>query len=196
MSRQHGITAETYERLVIDAGAVYKDYVSAEDPGTLLGATRGGSVFAVETEFREMPVDGAKGPVKGDKRIVKVTASLECNFIESTSEIYKRMLPGSSASDYPAEAATHDEIRRTNDVSAADYLTNVTIVGQVSGSLEPVVLMVENAMSDGKVSISLADNDEAVNKIKFIGHFDPDVLDNEPWRIRFPQDVNPTTEGA
>ena len=196
MSRQHGITAETYERLVIDAGAVYKDYVSAEDPGTLLGATRGGSVFAVETEFREMPVDGAKGPVKGDKRIVKVTASLECNFIESTSEIYKRMLPGSSASGYPAEAATHDEIRRTNDVSAADYLANVTIVGQVSGSLEPVVLMVENAMSDGKLSISLADNDEAVNKIKFIGHFDPDVLIVEPWRIRFPQDVNPTTEGA
>lgn len=196
MSRQHGITAETYERLVIDAGAVYKDYVSAENPGTLLGATRGGSVFAVETELREMPVDGAKGPVKGDKRIIKVTASLECNFIESTTEIFKRMLPGSSASDFPAESATHDEIRRTNDVSAVDYLTNVVIVGQVSGSYHPVVLMVENAMSDGKVSISLADNDEAVNKIKFIGHFDPDALDNEPWLIRFPQDVNPTTEGA
>ena len=193
MSRQHGITAETYERLVIDAGAVYKNYVSAEEPGTLLGATRGGSVFAVETELREMPVDGAKGPVKGDKRIVKVTASLECNFIESTTEIFKRMLPGSAATPFEA---THDDITRSLAIAAGDYLTNVVIIGQVSGSAEAVVLMIENALSDGKMSMSLSDNDEAVNKIKFIGHFDPDDLDAEPWLIRFPNDVNPTTEGA
>ena len=193
MSRQHGITAETYERLVIDAGAVYKNYVSAEDPGTLLGATRGGSVFAVETELREMPVDGAKGPVKGDKRIIKVTASLECNFIESTTEIFKRMIPGSAAADFEA---THDDITRSLALAASDYLTNVVIIGQVSGSEEAVVLMIENAMADGKMSLSLSDNDEAVNKIKFIGHFDPDDLDAEPWLIRFPNDVNPTSEGA
>jgi len=46
------------------------------------------------------------------------------------------------------------------------------------------------------MSLSLSDNDEAVNKIKFIGHFDPDDLDAEPWLIRFPNDVNPTSEGA
>jgi len=193
MSRQHGITAETYERLVIDAGAVYKNYVSAEDPGTLLGATRGGSVFAVETELREMPVDGAKGPVKGDKRIIKVTASLECNFIESTTEIFKRMIPGSTSTAF---GETHDDITRALALAASDYLTNVVIIGQVSGSEEAVVLMIENAMADGKMSLSLSDNDEAVNKIKFIGHFDPDDLDAEPWLIRFPNDVNPTTEGA
>jgi len=193
MSRQHGITAETYERLVIDAGAVYKNYVSAEDPGTLLGATRGGSVFAVETELRDMPVDGAKGPVKGDKRIIKVTASLECNFIESTTEIFKRMIPGSTSTAF---GETHDDITRALALAASDYLTNVVIIGQVSGSEEAVVLMIENAMADGKMSLSLSDNDEAVNKIKFIGHFDPDDLDAEPWLIRFPNDVNPTTEGA
>jgi len=193
MSRQHGITAETYERLVIDAGAVYKNYVSAEDPGTLLGATRGGSVFAVETELRDMPVDGAKGPVKGDKRIIKVTASLECNFIESTTEIFKRMIPGSTSTAF---GETHDDITRALALAASDYLTNVVIIGQVSGSEEAVVLMIENAMADGKMSLSLSDNDEAVNKIKFIGHFDPDDLDAEPWLIRFPNDVNPTTEGG
>ena len=192
MARQHGITAETYERLVIDAGAVYKNYVSAEDPGTLLGATRGGSVFSVETELREMPVDGAKGPVKGDKRIIKVTASLECNFIETTTEIIKRMIPGAGRTD----GEPYDVISRVLAIDASDYLTNVVIIGQVSGSSSPIILKIKNVLSDGKMSISLVDNDEAVNKIRFIGHFDPDDLDVEPWIISMPQDVNPTTEGA
>jgi hypothetical protein len=195
MARQHGVTTETYERLVIDAGQVRKNYVDENDIGTLLGATRGGSVFAVETELREMPVDGAKGPVKGDKRIIKVTATLECNFVESTSEIFKRILCGSAAADYPTETPTHDDITRSLQLSASDYLTNVVIIGEVAGSAEPVILFIENALSDGKLSMSLADNDETVNKIKFIGHFDPEDLDAEPWKIRFPQDVNPTTEG-
>jgi hypothetical protein len=191
-----GITAETYERLVIDAGAVYKDFVDMDNFGTLLGATRGGSVFAVETEIRDMPVDGAKGPVKGGQRITKVVATLEANFIESTTEIFKRALPGASATSYPTVTPTHDEIKRTLEISSADYLTNVVIVGQVSGSAEPVVLMLKNAMSDGKLNMSLVDNDETANKVKFTGHFDPDSLTDEPWRIYQPQDVNPTTEGA
>lgn len=193
MPTYHGITTETYERLIIDAGQVRKNYVDENDPGVLLGATRGGSVFAVETELREMPVDGAKGPVKGDKRIIKVTASLECNFIESTTEIFKRILCGSSA--VPFESS-HDDITRSLQLQASDYLTNVVMIGEVSGSSEPVILFIENALSDGKLSMSLSDNDETVNKVKFIGHFDPDDLDAEPWKIRFPNDVNPTTEGA
>jgi hypothetical protein len=197
MARQHGVTTETYERLIIDAGQVRKNYVDETDPGVLLGATRGGSVFSVDTELREMPVDGAKGPVKGDKRIIKVTASLECNFIESTSEIFKRILCGSAAADFPSTGtATHDDITRSLQLQASDYLTNVVIIGEVAGSAEPVILFIENALSDGKLSMSLADNDESVNKVKFVGHFDPDDLDSEPWKIRFPQDVNPTTEGA
>jgi hypothetical protein len=195
MARQHGITTETYERLVIDAGQVRKNYVDENDTGVLLGATRGGSVFAVETELREMPVDGAKGPVKGDKRIIKVTATLECNFVESTTEIFKRILCGSAVADY-GSPVTHDDITRSLQLAASDYLTNVVIIGEVAGSAEPVILFIENALSDGKLSMSLADNDETVNKIKFTGHFDPDDLDAEPWKIRFPQDVNPTTEGA
>jgi len=196
MTRQHGITTETYERLVIDAGQVRKDYVDENTPGTLLGATRGGSVFMVETDIRKMTVDGAKGDVKGDKRIIGVAVSLEVNFIESTTEIFKRMLPGADVADYPSVTPTHDEITRSLQIEAGGYLTNVVIIGQVAGSAEPVILMVENALSDGKLSLSLVDNDEAVNKVKFIGPFDPDDLDSEPWRIRFPQDVNPTTVGA
>lgn len=196
MARQHGITTETYERLIIDAGQVRINYVDENNPGTLLGATRGGSVFAVETELREMPVDGAKGPVKGDKRITKVTASLECNFIESTTDLLMAAIPGSSKADWPNGSPTHDAITRALGIASADYFTNVTIIGEISGSAEPIILQIQNALADGKLSLGLNDNDEAANKIKFIGHFDPADLDAEPWVIYQPQDVNPTTEGA
>ena len=82
MARQHGITANTYKHFVIDSGAVYAGFNNFSDLGTLLGATAGGNTFTIETEYKEMVVDGAKGVVKGGRRITKVTAKMVCNFIE------------------------------------------------------------------------------------------------------------------
>ena len=70
MSRKHGVTTNTYKKLVIDSGAVYKNY--GESGEALLGATRGGNTFTIEQEIRNMEVDGAKGSVKGFRRITAV----------------------------------------------------------------------------------------------------------------------------
>ncbi|GAG27044.1 unnamed protein product, partial [marine sediment metagenome] len=95
MTRWHGITDDTYERLIIDSGAVYKDFVSQAVPGTLLGATRGGSTFTIEQEIKDMVVDGAKGPVKGGRRITRVNVKLVCNFIQHSADLWLDAIPGS-----------------------------------------------------------------------------------------------------
>lgn len=190
MSRRHGITDNTYDRIVIDSGEVRMGYTDETSPGTLLGATRGGSTFTVETEYKEMAVDGAKGPVKGSRRITKVTAKIVANFIEFSTDLLKLALPGSSEA---MSGATHDEITRALQIAAANYKSNIAIIGEVAGTSEPIVCGIKNALADGNLEIAFADNEESIAAVQFTGHFDPASLDAEPWFIRYPHDSNPTT---
>jgi hypothetical protein len=193
MSRYHGITDGTYERFVIDSGAVYKNYVDGSNPGVLLGATRGGNTFTVEQEIKDMAVDGARGPVKGGRRITNVVPRIVANFIEFSREIIIRALPGSDYADYPEGSATHDQITRALQISTGDHCTNIAIVGEVSGSSQPIVCIVNNPICDGNFGISETDKEEAALQVQFTGHFDPSDLDTEPWEIRWPQGIDLTT---
>lgn len=195
MARLHGITENSYRRFVIDSGEVRLGYVDANTQGVLLGATRGGSTFTIETEYRIMEVDGAKGPVKGGRRITKVVAKMEVNFIEITPALINLALPGSTTTEEPSGAPTHAEIKRALQLAAANYQDSIALLGEVSGSDRPIVCILQNVLADGNFEIAATDNEESVLKIQFTAHFTPEDLDSEPWIVRFPLDVM-TTEGA
>jgi hypothetical protein len=186
MARKHGVTANTYKKFVIDSGAVYKNYGAGGE--LLLGATRGGNEFTIETEYREMAVDGARGAVKGSRRITKVTASLKAKFLEMSAALLNYSLPGSAVADYPAtQGKTHDKVTRSLQLALTDYLDNVTIVGEVTGnSAQPIVCMLKNVIADGGFSVSFSDGDESALEVTFKAHFDPSTMDAEPWEVRFP----------
>lgn len=196
--RWHGITQDTYKRLVIDAGAVYKDFVDQANPGTLLGATRGGSTFTIEQEIKDMAVDGAKGPVKGSRRITKVNVKLAVNFIEHTANIWNYALPGSEYEDNFTTTISpvdddHVEFRRRLKIELADYIGNIVIVGQISGTDQAVVCGIKNALADGNFEMAFSDNEEAGLAVQFTAHFDPADLDEEPWILWYPIDLTTTT---
>lgn len=198
MPRRHGVTKDTYKRLVIDSGAVYKDFVSQAEPGTLLGATRGGSTFTIEPEVKDMVVDGAKGPVKGGRRITRLNVKLVCNFIEHSADLWLNAIPGSEF--YHDETTTlvpsdafHVEFRRSLEIALADYIDNIVIVGQITGTDQAVVCGVKNALADGPFEMAFVDNEEAGLVVQFTGHFDPSALDEEPWILWYPEDLTTTT---
>ena len=186
MARKHGVTANTFKKFVIDSGAVYKNYGTGGE--TLLGATRGGNTFSIETEYREMAADGAKGPVKGGKRITKVDAKIKANFVEISSAVLALALPGAAVSDYPnTPGKTHDSVKRSLAIALADYVTNIAIVGEVTGnSTQPIIVILSNVLADGKFELGFTDNDESVLAVEFTAHFDASALDTEPWEIRYP----------
>lgn len=183
MGRYHGLTNETYKHFVVDAGAVYKNYVDGDNPGEILGATRDGSTFTIEREMREMPVDGSKGPTKGYRRVTKVTARISAKFIEFRTDLLKMALPGTAATD----KGTHEEIRAAMNVALDNYLDNLVLIGEKSGTSEPIICGIENALADGGFEVSMVDEDEAGITIQFTAHFDPDDLDREPWFILNPK---------
>ena len=188
MARQHGITTNTYKKFAIDQGAVYVDY--GETGESLLGATRGGNTFTIEQDIREMEVDGAKGPVKGSKRITAVRAILVANFIEISPTILQLALPGSAVADYPdTPSKTHDAVTRALAIALTDYKDNVAIVGEVTGAAATsyIECIAKNPLANDNFEISFAPNDEGVITVRWVAHFTPDDLDTEPWEIRFPE---------
>jgi len=198
MGRWHGITSDTYKRLIIDSGAVYKDFTDLANPGTRVGATRGGSTFTIEQEFKDMAVDGAKGPVKGSRRITKVNVKLVCNFIEHSADLWEMALPGS---EYAADFATtiapvdsdHVEFRRSLEIALSDYIDNVVLIGQITGTNQAVVCGIKNALADGNFEMAFTDSEETGLSVQLTAHFDPDNLDEEPWILWYPEDLTTTT---
>jgi len=198
MGRWHGITSDTYKRLIIDSGAVYKDFTDLANPGTRVGATRGGSTFTIEQEIKDMAVDGAKGPVKGSRRITKVNVKLVCNFIEHSADLWEMALPGS---EYAADFATtiapvdsdHVEFRRSLEIALSDYIDNVVLIGQITGTNQAVVCGIKNALADGNFEMAFTDSEETGLSVQLTGHFDPDNLDEEPWILWYPEDLTTTT---
>lgn len=182
----NGVTDDTYRRFLIDAGAVHVGFTSIASPGTLLGATRGGNTFTIEAEMKDMPVDGAKGRVKGHQRLTKVNASMTVNLVEITRANLLLALPGASAANFPSVTPTHDEITRALQVALTDYKTNIALIGEVAGLSTPMVFIIENVLAAGGIEIGATDNEEAVLKITLNAHFDPEALDEEPWRILRP----------
>ena len=197
MGRWHGISNETYKRLIIDSGAVYKNFVDQDNPGTLLGATRGGSTFTIEQEIKDMQVDGAKGPVKGSRRITKVNAKLTVNFISHSIDLWNIAIPGSEVSaafttTVDPASDDHMEFRRNLQIELTDYLTNVVLIGQMSGTDQAVVCGIKNVLADGNFEFAFADNEETGLSVQFTAHFDPGALDEEPWILWYPTDLTTT----
>lgn len=91
---KHGVSTDSADRLLIDAGAIYFNFIDADSPGTLLGATRGGNSFELARTIRRMEADGAKGPVKGLRRIEEVVATIKANMLELTAENLRRAIAG------------------------------------------------------------------------------------------------------
>ena len=173
-----GITPDTYRRLLYDQGIVYANYGLGGQK--ILGATRGGNTCTIEDEIRQMPVDGAPGDVKGDKRRVKVSAKLTVNLIEMSTDGILANLPGAEAD---SSGGTHDVITRTAQISSGDYFENVTLVLQKAGTSALFGFKLKNALATSNFEIGANDEDEAVNTIEFTAHFDPTDLATEPWEI-------------
>jgi len=180
---KHGVSANTPDRMVIDAGAVY--YKATDDwtvgsPGTLLGATKGGNVFELNRTIRRIDPDGAKGPVKGFRRIEEVMATLTVNLMEITEANLLMLLPGSSATSHVITGAEIDD---------NDYIANVVLVGTHTGfaaTTAPIVLKLKNCLVDSVLSMKAGPEDEMVIEVKFTAHFADSDLDTEPWEITYP----------
>lgn len=181
MARQHGISSNTPSRLVLDSGAMYINYDEAGQ--ALIGATRGGATFTIEQDIREIELDGALGPVKGLRRIIRSVPMLTFTLLEFTLARLKDTLPASAS----ATSGSFDVITRvTSSIADSFYLTNIALVAEVSTLTNPVVCKVKNALLAQQTALTTTDKDEGTLPLEAVGHYLTSALDTEPWEIKWP----------
>jgi len=181
-----GLSTETPNRLVIDAGKITAGFTDPDNPGIDVGATRGGSRFNLEREIREIPVDGVMGPTMGLRRRSRVLATIETNAMEVFPNNIERFVAGADVDDGDPDFT----VITGGPVEDGDYVVNLALIGTIHGNDLPFVGMVLNALPESPLTIPLAPQDEAVIAAKWTGHFDPANPYVEPWELWIPADIS------
>lgn len=189
-----GFTQDTAKRLLLDAGAFVKDFEPATDTWDtvkttkIIGATQGGGSFSAVPTIRRIEIDGVKGAAKGlealDEWVVTITANVK--------EVSAEALAIALASSTNTAAGTPEgyiKIAANNSIELTDYLENITWIGKLSGSDQPVIILVKNVLCTNGLSLTMADKAEGVIALTFTGHYDPSELDSPPFEIYYPEVV-------
>ena len=190
-----GVTANTSKNLQLDAGAFFKNWDPATDTfasasAKLIGATAGGGSFAAVPTIRRIEVDGLKGATKGYEALDEWQVTLTANVKEITVASLELALATathtSTKSPSSETSNNYEKITAANDIADANYLTNVTWVGRLSGSQLPVVIVVKNALCTNGLTLTTADKAEGVIALTLTGHYAVSDLDTPPFEIYYP----------
>lgn len=171
----NGMTATTTQNFLLDAGAFLKNFdpltdtfETAKTEGKVIGATKGGGTFKATPTFRKIEPDGARGDVKGTQILESWEVIMEANIIEVTEETVALSLGVNQNSTIKEGAYT--KIEGKNCVLDTDYIDNITWIGTLSGSAEPVIIQVFNALNTAGLELKMEDKSEGVLPLKFTGH--------------------------
>ena len=186
-----GYSQKTKDNLLTGAGAYFKNftvgtdtYESAKTSGKLLGATRGGGSFKAVATVRQIEVDGAPTRTVGLETIDEWETSMSMNLLETTKDTLQLPLGAASIED----GEDHYVIKGKSNVENEDYIENITYVGTISGTNEPVIIQVYNALSTDGLDLQTASKSEAVLGVTVYGHYDVDDLETPPYAIYYPKE--------
>lgn len=198
MSRITGATSATPKHILLDAGCFFKNYDLTKTyaqniavAGALLGATDGGGTFSAVPVVHNVAIDGVPTNTKGLHRIDEWTITMTARMKELTAaNIAVALGAATSATVGSGDAETAlvgaTRITANEDIDNGDYLTNLTWVGRLSGSDDPVIIVMKNAFSLNGFSINPADKAEAVGEYTLTGCYDLADLDDVPFAIYYP----------
>jgi hypothetical protein len=196
MTIYSGYTDKTAENLLLDAGAFFANFDVATDSfdsavtaGKLLGATRGGGQFSAVPEIRSLEADGVKGKAKGLQFIDAWDVKLAASLLEVTKGGLSKAL--TSVTVDTSTNLEYDIIKANSVIALTDYIENITYVGKKSGTAEPVIIQIYNALNTNGLTLQTKDKDEAVIPLEFVGHYTADELETPPFAIFYPKPVAP-----
>lgn len=191
----NGLSDQTFESLVLDAGAVYFNInlTALEGGGDMstaiqnaiataipIGATRGGATFTTGREIREVEADGQLGPTKGLQRRTAVRPALTVNLLEQTIDNLRRQFPGAVV-----ETKGSFELITGGPITSQTYVDNVALITTYGEQGKFIVFIVENALVLESPEFATEDKNEVATEVTFVGCFSG-VGAAEPWRVYVP----------
>ena len=187
-----GFTSKTSESLLLDSGAFLKDYDPATDTWEtakatkLIGATQGGGSFSAVPTIRRIEIDGVKGAAKGLEALDEWVVTLTANVKEVKPEVIAMALASSKTEDSETPA-DYQKITANNEIALGDYIDSIAWVGRLSGSQNPVIIVIKNALCTNGLTLTMADKAEGVVALTFTAHYDPADLEKPPFELYYPK---------
>lgn len=144
--------------------------------GTPVALTRGGGVWEVQREFRNIEADGDRGSVEG-----RVEIDTEKPFL--TVRKLDPITPEGMLKYYPGLSNTTGTVTGTLVIAAGDYV-DITWVGKTKDG-KAVTINVTNALNKNSINWNLEDKSEVVEELNFEGHYAEATRSTPPWSIVF-----------
>lgn len=195
MKFKSGYTSKTKENILINAGVLFKNFIVGTDTfekaiaaGKLLGDTNGGSTFKAVANFFDIETDGAPSNTKGLTHIDFWDVTLDTNLAEMTQENLVLALGAANAED--SEDDKYTVISGKDDVEDSDYVDNITIIGTITGSDEPVIIQVFNALCKDGLELKTEKKKGTVIAATFTGHYTEEDVNTPPYKIYYPKQQN------
>lgn len=199
--KMNAYSEKTAESYVIDTAVIYTEVelLQGQFQGTLLGATAGGTKISITPEYEDIEVDGTSHmKVKGNKKLVSATATVTANVKELTVEVLRKSLNAKVIAADPLKAPNgYKQVEMGRRLTDDLYIENIAFVGRISGTNEPILFILDNALVISPLEIDTADNTEAVIEVEFEAHASIEQLHNDewPWRILYPGPETTAEEG-
>lgn len=198
MKTYNGFSSQTSQNLLLDSGAFFVNFDVHNDTyetaqSKLIGATCGGGAFEAKPTIRDVKVDGVKGKAKGLQILNNWTVTMSAKLLEFKKETFQRALTASQVTDDTINGKSYNKIQAKNQIELNDYIDNITWLGTISGSNEPVIIQIFNVLDLDGLKIDAKDNSDIVAELKFTGTYDTDELDVPPFIIYYPVRIEDST---
>ena len=184
-----GIQKETMQNILVDAGAVYKNF--GKEGEAVVGATNDGNQVTIEGQVRRIELDNVKTHMVGDKVYEFVEAKIVANFAELSADILRMALPGSDVKDCEDYSDKYYVVERTRQILNSDYVENIALIGKINKTSQPIVFVIDNALMTENFDLSTGAGEEAGLSITFTAHATIAQVNNneQPWRILYPKNT-------
>lgn len=199
MKTYSGFNPQTAQNLLLDSGALFVNFDINNDTfetamSKLVGATTGGGTFEAKPTIRNIKVDGVKGNAKGLQILDKWDVSFASKILEFRKETFQRALAAATATAATiAGGKSYTKIQAKNQIDLTDYMDNITWIGTISGSNDPVIIQIFNVLSTDGLKFSPKDSSDIETDVKFEGSYDTTQLQSPPFAIYYPNISTDTT---
>lgn len=196
-----GYTKTSSENFMINAGTIVVNVEWDDDTksftGTPLGATSDGTKVNIEQKYRKIAVDGT-GHVDVQNLWVldEAHATVGAKLKELTAENMALGLNGTKnkSADYDG----YTEIKSKRYLEEGDYIKNMAIVGKLTGSEKPIIILLDNVLTTSAFALETKDGDEAAIDYEGTANASFEQLQNDefPWTILYPTDETVAVTGV
>jgi len=150
-----------------------------------IALTRGGGVFSVERDYREIEADGDYGPVKDRIRLIRSVPKLNMKTLELLPYDFDRYYPAMTTTVTAALTAG-----TTATITARGLTTNITTedygIASWTGYTRAgtsVYIEIQQAINLDNIDLAMVDKEEIINEMTFSAAYASSTRNTEPWKV-------------